>query len=84
MIILFTFSFTITFGFILELLKYYLKIFLGQEISIGIYKFSMQNMTFVIIGAVIASIAGYIYMSSEKGMLRNAVGKILEKIQSYF
>ncbi|MEK6823408.1 MAG: ATP-binding protein [Nanoarchaeota archaeon] len=84
LIILFTFSFTITFGFILELLKYYLKIFLGQEISIGIYKFSMQNMTFVIIGAVIASIAGYIYMSSEKGMLRNAVGKILEKNPKLF
>src|SRR3989344_5637280 len=43
LIILFTFSFTITFGFLLELLKYYLKIFLEQEISIGIYKFSMKN-----------------------------------------
>nr|MBI4156120.1 hypothetical protein [Candidatus Woesearchaeota archaeon] len=61
LIILFTFSFTITFGFLLELLKYYLKIFLGQEISLGIYKFSMQNMTFVIIGAAISSIMGYIY-----------------------
>ncbi|KHO55293.1 MAG: AAA ATPase [archaeon GW2011_AR19] len=84
LIILFTFSFTITFGFLLELLKYYLKIFLGDEISLGIYKFSMQNMTFVIIGAAIASIMGYIYMSSEKGMIRQAVKKIIEKNPKLF
>ncbi|MDP2673259.1 MAG: ATP-binding protein [Nanoarchaeota archaeon] len=84
LIILFTFSFTITFGFLLELLKYYLKIFLEQEISLGIYKFSMQNMTFVIIGAAIASIIGYIYMSSEKGVIRQAVKKIMEENPKLF
>ena len=84
LIILFTFSFTITFGFLLELLKYYLKIFLGDEISLGIYKFSMQNMTFVIIGAAIASTIGYIYMSSEKGVIRQVVKKILEKNPKLF
>jgi len=84
LIILFTFSFTITFGFLLELLKYYLKIFLEQEISIGIYKFSMQNMTFVIIGAAIASIMGYIYMKSEKGVLRRAVKKIMQENPKLF
>ena len=84
LIILFTFSFTITFGFILELLKYYLKIFLGQEINLGIYKFSMQNMTLVILGAIISSILGYIYMSSEKGLIRKAVGKILEENPKLF
>ena len=84
LIILFTFSFTITFGFLLELLKYYLKIFLEQEISIGIYKFSMQNMTFVIIGATIASIIGYIYMKSEKGVLRRAVKKIMQENPKLF
>ena len=84
LIILFTFSFTITFGFLLELLKYYLKIFLGQEINIGIYKFSMQNMTLVIIGAIISSIIGYIYMKSEKGLIRKAIGKIIEKNPKLF
>ena len=84
LIILFTFSFTITFGFILELLKYYLKIFLGQEISLGIYKFSMQNMTFVIIGAAIASVIGYIYMKSEKGLIRQAVKKIIKENPKLF
>ncbi|MEK6844927.1 MAG: ATP-binding protein, partial [Nanoarchaeota archaeon] len=84
LIILFTFSFTITFGFLLELLKYYLKIFLEQEISLGIYKFSMQNMTFVMIGAAIASIIGYIYMKSEKGVLRQAVKKIIQENPKLF
>ena len=84
LIILFTFGFTITFGFILELLKYYLKIFLGQEINLGMYKFSMQNMTFVIIGAIISSIIGYIYMRSENGIIRKAVKKILEKNPQLF
>ncbi len=84
LIILFTFSFTITFGFILELLKYYLKIFLGQEIGLGVYQFSMQNMTYVVIGAIISSIMGYIYMRSENGIIRQAVKKILEKNPQLF
>ena len=84
LIILFTFSFTIAFGFLLELMKYYLKIFLEQEISLGMYKFSMQNMAFVIIGAAIASIIGYIYMKSEKGVIRRAVKKIMEKNPELF
>lgn len=75
LIILFSFSFTIAFGFLLELSKYYLKIFLGQELTIGIYKFSMQNMSFVIIGAIIASIIGYIYMRSEKNIIRKMAKK---------
>jgi len=84
LILLFTFSFTITFGFLLELLKYYLKIFLEQEIGLGMYKFSMQNMTFVIIGAAIASIIGYIYMKSEKGVIRQAVKKIIQENPKIF
>ncbi len=79
LIILFSFSFTVSFGFILELLKYYLKIFLGDEITVGIYIFSMQNMLFVIIGAIIASIIGYIYMNTENGIIRNIVRKVAKK-----
>lgn len=84
LIILFSFSFTVAFGFLLELLKYYLKIFLGHELTPGIYKFSMQNMTFVIIGAIIASIIGYIYMKSEKGIVRKILGKIAKKNPKIF
>ncbi len=84
LIIFFTLSFTVAFGFVLELLKYYLKIFLGQEISLGVYQFSMQNMTLVILGAIIASVIGYIYMRSEKGIIRQAVKEILEKNPQLF
>lgn len=84
LIILFSFSFTIAFGFLLELSKYYLKILLGHDLTPGIYKFSMQNMSFVIIGAIIASIIGYIYMKSEKGIIRKILGKIAKKNPKIF
>jgi len=84
LILLFSFSFTVAFGFLLELLKYYLKLFLGHELSPNIYRFSMQNMSFVIVGALIASIVGYIYMKSEKGIIRQVVGKITSKNKQIF
>jgi Schlafen, AlbA_2 len=77
LIILFSFNFVIAFGFILELLKYYIKIMLNQEFSTGIYKFTMVNMTYVIIGALISAIMGLIYMKGKAGFL----GKIVEKIK---
>lgn len=84
LIILFVFSLAVTFGFLLELLKYYLKIFLGHDLTPGIYQFSMQSMTFVILGAIIASIIGYIYMKSEKGLIRRIVRKVTEKNPKLF
>lgn len=84
LIIFFTLSFTISFGFVLELFKYYLKILLGQEISPAIYQFSMQNMTYVVIGAVIASAIGFVYMRSENGLVRQAVKKILNENPKLF
>lgn len=84
LIILFSFSFTVAFGFLLELFKYYLKISLNHELTSGIYEFSMQNMSFVIVGAIIASIMGYVYMSSQKSLIRKAVKVVIEKNPSLF
>ena len=84
LIILFSFNFSVAFGFVLELLKYYLKISLGHEITSGIYIVSMQNMSFVIVGAAIASTIGYVYMRSEGGIMRNIMGKIIEKNPKIF
>ena len=84
LIFLFSFNFTVAFGFILELLKYYLKMILGHEINVGIYKFSMQNMSFVIIGAIIASTIGYVYMTSQNQIVRKVMGKIIEKNPKLF
>lgn len=84
LIISFTFSFTVAFGFILELLKYYLKIIFGSEIKEGIYETAMRNMSLVIAGAIIASVIGYVYMNSKSGILRKIFGKIAEKNPGLF
>ena len=81
---MFSFSFAVTFGFALELGKYYLKYLLGQELTAGIYSYSMQNMTFVIIGALISSAVGYFYMKSQKGIIRNLFHKIIDKNPKLF
>ena len=75
LIILFSFNFAVAFGAGIELLKFYLKLILGQELSIGIYTFSMMNMTYVIIGAIISSAMGYIYMKRKVVMLDRIVRK---------
>lgn len=78
LIILFSFNFAVAFGTALELLKYYLKLFLGQDLSTGIYKFSMMNLTYVILGAVISSIFGLVYMKRKIGFL----GRIIDKMRN--
>lgn len=75
LIILFSFNFAIAFGFALELLKYYLKLMLGHEMSVGIFAHTMKDMTYVLIGAAISSIFGFIYMKSHKGLMKKIVDK---------
>jgi len=77
LIILFSFNFAVAFGFALEFLKYYLKILLNHQLTPGLYKLSMTNMTYVIIGATIASLIGFIYMKN-KGILKPVVQKFIK------
>jgi hypothetical protein len=77
LISLFSFNFAVSFGFGLEFLKYYLKIFLGHDISGGIYQYAMTNMTFVVLGALISSTMGYIYMSGYKKIFL----KVIERFE---
>jgi len=62
LIILFSFSLSVTLGLGLEMLKFYLKIFLNDPLTIVDYTYTMYSMTMVSIGAVIASLVGYAYM----------------------
>jgi len=78
LIILFSFNFAVAFGFVLEILKYYLKLILGHELSAGIYAFSMMTMTYVIIGAAISSLFGYVYMKRKIKVLDRVVKKFKE------
>jgi hypothetical protein len=75
LIILFAFSFAIVFGFGLEFLKYYLKIILGQPLTAEVYRFMMNNMTFIILGSVICSLIGYLYMIGKTKFISNIVEK---------
>ena len=75
LIMLFAFNFAIALGFGIEFLKYILKILLGHELSIGLYKHSMRNMMYVIIGATISAITGFIYMKNKKGFINQIVKK---------
>jgi len=77
LIMVFSFNFVVTFGFLIELAKYYLKTILNQSISQGTYTFTMTNMTYVILGALISSIIGYIYMKEKVKI----VIKIVEKFK---
>jgi hypothetical protein len=73
----FSFNFAVCFGFGLEFIKYYLKIFLGHDLSGGIYIYAMTNMTFVILGAFISSTLGYVYMKGYKKIF----SKIVERFK---
>jgi len=84
LIVLFSFNFAVSFGAILEILKYYLKILLGHEITSGVYMFSMKNMSFVVVGAIIASAIGIIYMKFQGGIMRKLIGKVVEKNPEIF
>jgi len=84
LIILFAFNFSIAFGFGIEFIKYSLKILLGHEITTGLYSYSMRNMAYVIIGAIISAISGFIYMKSKKGIINKVVRKFTKSNPELF
>ncbi len=84
LVIVFSFNFAVAFGFAIELAKYYLKILFHQSLSSDIYNYSMQTMTFVILGAFISSIIGYLYMKNYHGILRIFARRIMEKNPKIF
>lgn len=77
LIILFSFNFAVALGALVELLKYYLKLILGYSLASGNYVFSMKTLNFVLIGAVISSLFGFIYMKGKGGVL----GKLVQKFK---
>ncbi len=84
LIIMFSFNFAVALGAALELLKYYLKLILNQEVSAGTYKFTMNNLTYVIFGALIASLIGFIYMKKRIKLFGNVVEKMRSLNPKFF
>ncbi len=61
-IAIFSFSFAIALGLVSELIKYYLKIYLGFTVTIGDYDYAMVSLSLVGLGALISSTVGFFYM----------------------
>ncbi|NCN86487.1 ATP-binding protein [archaeon] len=76
LIILFSFSLAITFGALLEIAKYLLKLVLHHELNEGIYLFTMQNLIYVSIGAALASIIGFVYMKTHFSIIHKLIQKL--------
>ncbi len=72
LITLFSFSFAVAFGAILELLKFFLKSLAGHIFSGELYIYTMRNLLFVIVGAAMAAIIGFLYMKGYLGIRKIA------------
>jgi hypothetical protein len=84
LIILFSFNFSVVLGVAIELAKYYLKLILKYPLSISNLAYSMQTLTFVVIGAAISSLIGYIYMRYHLRILGNLISNIIKKNPALF
>lgn len=84
LIILFSFSFSVMFGVAIELAKYYLKLILRYPLSASNLAYSMETLTFVVMGALISSLIGYLYMKYPRGILREFFKGITENNPTLF
>lgn len=84
LILLFSFNFAVAFGFALELIKYYLKLSIGHTITADNFAFSMQTMAYVIVGALISALFGFIYMKGKAGFLGSLISKIMKSNPKLF
>ncbi len=78
LMILFSLNFAIAFGVILELIKYYIKLSFNQISGEGLYTFTMMNLTYVVIGSIIASLIGYIYTRTHLNIFQRIIN-VLKK-----
>lgn len=85
LIILFSFSFSITFGLAAEMAKYYLKLYLNSVNPIADYPYAMTNITLVAIGSFLSSLFGYAYMKGFKiKIMQDMVKKFKTKNPNLF
>jgi hypothetical protein len=75
LLILASFSFAISLGVGIELAKFYLKIILNQNIG-NIYEYTMMNLTYVLIGSILASLIGIIYLKTKLKIFDSLAKKI--------
>jgi hypothetical protein len=88
LIVLFAFSFSVTIGFGIELIKYHLKLFLDYKFSVADYSYAMNGLTWVCGGAFLSAIAGYGYMKKYRitklRFIRKFVDRFKHKNPNFF
>lgn len=71
LIMLFSLSISLAIGTLSELVKYYLKFYLQNSITLADYQFAMESLSLVFMGAFIAILAGFFYVHGIKITLLN-------------
>ncbi|MEK6859443.1 MAG: ATP-binding protein [Nanoarchaeota archaeon] len=85
LIVLFSFSFSVTFATIAEIIKYYLKLFLDYNVTIADYNFAITNLTLVAAGALLSSFLGYFYMKGYRArIMQEMIGKFKNRNPNLF
>lgn len=78
LIVLFSFSLSVTFGVAAELIKYYLKTYFDYGNVLADYPYTMTNLTLVSLGALFSSVLGYAYM---KGYRPKVISTMVSKFK---
>ena len=85
LIMIYSLSISLTLGTLTELSKFYLKIFLSHDLRIADYTYAMTSLSLVFIGALIASMFAFVYMSGVRFMLMdNLVNRFKKKNPNLF
>ncbi|MEK6871625.1 MAG: ATP-binding protein [Nanoarchaeota archaeon] len=85
LIIVFSLSISLALGALSELIKYYLKLYLGVTHTVLDYQFAMESLTLVFIGAVVANLAGFFYVQGVSiGILHRMVQRFKTKNPNLF
>lgn len=85
LIAIFAFSFSVSLGVVLEMLKYSIKLFLKYEFYASNYIFTMHSLFLVSLGAIISSLIGYTYMkTSKKNPLNFFVKRFIKRNPNLF
>ena len=84
LITLFSFNLAMSFGVVLELFKFYIKILIGQSVENLLYSFTMMNLTYVLTGALLASLIGLLYMKTRLKPIERIIRKFQKKNPDFF
>ncbi|MEN9626279.1 MAG: hypothetical protein RL557_607 [archaeon] len=78
LIMLFSLSISLALGALSELAKFYLKWYVGIGLDIIDYQFAMESLSLVLIGALLAILAGFFYVHGAKIIFLN---KMVERFK---